>query len=302
LKLDSSIIDSGMSRVVLTLGFVVVCTLGVVGQNLNAVKVDWRLYTNASEDFTVMFPKLPVKDDTSDICKNQNSTSYVAYAEEVVYKVKLIRKSREKGASWCTERETFDETFFKRLGRKVGATFAKAKNGLEFFEYKEGSTRYWVFDDLARERLIELSVVDRDASKTDHTRFVDSFRPWSVPDAMAIGSGAAATLGDLTEATRSTETEPQPTTSADAPYIAVHQPRANYTEEARKKGIEGNVLLKILLLPNGSVGSVTPVSQQPYGLTEQAIWAARKIVFLPKVKDGKRVAIIILREYAFGIY
>ena len=61
-------------------------------------------------------------------------------------------------------------------------------------------------------------------------------------------------------------------------------------------------MLRITLLANGSVGSVTVLKELPDGLTEMAIYAAKRIVFLPKRVDGKPVSVAIKLEYGFRIY
>jgi outer membrane biosynthesis protein TonB len=52
----------------------------------------------------------------------------------------------------------------------------------------------------------------------------------------------------------------------------------------------------------GRVTNIRTVSGLPYGLTEKAINAARKIYFLPAIKDGRRVPQYIRVEYNFNIY
>ena len=66
--------------------------------------------------------------------------------------------------------------------------------------------------------------------------------------------------------------------------------------------MQGSVLLKVTMLSNGSVGSVTPVNELPNGLTEQAVAAARKLVFLPKRINGVPVTVIVTFDYGFSIY
>lgn len=39
-----------------------------------------------------------------------------------------------------------------------------------------------------------------------------------------------------------------------------------------------------------------------YGLDELAFKAARRIVFQPKMKDGKPVSTVVTLEYGFSIY
>ena len=77
--------------------------------------------------------------------------------------------------------------------------------------------------------------------------------------------------------------------------------RPVYTEPARRNGVQGTVTLKVPLLANGSVGPITVVNGLPDGLTEMAIDAAKRIVFLPKRVDGKPVSVVIKLEYGFRI-
>jgi TonB family protein len=75
-----------------------------------------------------------------------------------------------------------------------------------------------------------------------------------------------------------------------------------YTDEARENNVQGAVRLKITLLASGQVGNITPVTELPDGLTEQAIAAAKRIRFEPKTVNGVPVSVVINREYTFTIY
>ncbi len=61
------------------------------------------------------------------------------------------------------------------------------------------------------------------------------------------------------------------------------------TAESLKKNITGSLALTVELRPDGSVGEVRIVQGLGYGLDESAAEAARKIVFLPAVKERKFV-------------
>lgn len=79
------------------------------------------------------------------------------------------------------------------------------------------------------------------------------------------------------------------------------KPEPGYTREARRAGMQGNVVLKVLLLANGKLDRVRVVRQVPYGLTENAIRAACGIKFKPAVKAGAEVSQWITVEYAFRL-
>jgi len=86
------------------------------------------------------------------------------------------------------------------------------------------------------------------------------------------------------------------------PYKILFKPKATYTDQARTNNVQGSVTLKITLMANGSVGSITPVTRLPYGLTEQAIAAARQIKFEPKKINGQPVSVTVTFQYGFNIY
>lgn len=75
----------------------------------------------------------------------------------------------------------------------------------------------------------------------------------------------------------------------------------NYTEDARNNKISGVVILKTIFSKTGEVTNIRVVSGLPYGLTEQAIKAARGIKFTPAMKDGQPVSMWMQLEYNFNL-
>jgi TonB family protein len=86
------------------------------------------------------------------------------------------------------------------------------------------------------------------------------------------------------------------------PLKILAKPRASYTDEARAQNVQGTVRLKVTLLASGGIGSITPLTRLPYGLTEQAIAAARQIRFDPKKINGQAQSVSMTFEYNFSIY
>jgi|GEM_PF-5866205 len=62
----------------------------------------------------------------------------------------------------------------------------------------------------------------------------------------------------------------------------------------------GIVRLKVELLANGKVGTVTPLSTLPFGLTDQAVAAARQIKFEPKRENGVPQNSTVVFEYTYS--
>ena len=86
------------------------------------------------------------------------------------------------------------------------------------------------------------------------------------------------------------------------PFRIISKPRANYTDVARQNQVTGVVRVRVVFLPSGAVGSVTPMNNLPYGLTDQAIAAAKQIKFEPQKSNGVPVPVTKVIEYSFSIY
>lgn len=80
-----------------------------------------------------------------------------------------------------------------------------------------------------------------------------------------------------------------------------NKPKPSYTKEARRNGIQGFVVLKVLLSGRGKVSRIRVVKGLRDGLTENAIRAACKMGFKPAVKDGQPVSQWVTAEYVFRL-
>ena len=78
-----------------------------------------------------------------------------------------------------------------------------------------------------------------------------------------------------------------------------YAPSPELTEDARRRGTRGTVVLQIVLEYSGSVGKIRTISGLPDGLTEAAINACRKLEFDPAIKDGCPVSQYLRIEYNF---
>jgi TonB family protein len=80
------------------------------------------------------------------------------------------------------------------------------------------------------------------------------------------------------------------------------KPEPKYTEDARRNGVTGTVMLRVIFSSSGEVVQIQAVQKLPYGLTEQAIAAAREIKFVPAAKGGRPVSVSMQLEYNFNLY
>ncbi|HZG52047.1 MAG TPA: energy transducer TonB [Pyrinomonadaceae bacterium] len=99
--------------------------------------------------------------------------------------------------------------------------------------------------------------------------------------------------------------EDRPLTGREVSVRAVvkSKPNPGYPSEARGYGVEGKVKLRIILGAGGKVdGPVEVLEGLPYGLTEEAIKAARRIRFEPARKDGRPVSQYVIVVYHFHLH
>ena len=89
--------------------------------------------------------------------------------------------------------------------------------------------------------------------------------------------------------------------SGVSPPRLIHEERPRYTEEARQRGITGDVLLEIIVLRDGSVDDVRLLRRLGAGLDEQAIQAVRQWRFSPAEKSGTPVDVVVEVAVEFNL-
>lgn len=102
-------------------------------------------------------------------------------------------------------------------------------------------------------------------------------------DGSGIGDGSGGGMGG----------GPYRPGSGIAPPRLLREVKAGYTEEARLRNLEGEVVLEIVVRRDGSVGDVKLVKGLPSGLNERAIAAVRQWRFSPATRLGHPVDVIV---------
>ena len=87
----------------------------------------------------------------------------------------------------------------------------------------------------------------------------------------------------------------------DTRAVINSRPKPSYTKEARRMGVQGFVVLRLLLSARAKIGRIRVVKGLPAGLTENAIRAACKMEFKPAMKGGQPVAQWVVAEYIFRL-
>ena len=83
------------------------------------------------------------------------------------------------------------------------------------------------------------------------------------------------------------QSRPATVTTNIIPAEIISKPTPVYTEEARQKKIEGEVLLEVVLEATGRIHVVRVVHGLGHGLDDAAVRAAEQIRFKPAMRDGQ---------------
>jgi protein TonB len=102
-------------------------------------------------------------------------------------------------------------------------------------------------------------------------------------DGSGIGEGSGGGMGGGPYRPGSGITPPQ----------ILREVKADYTEDARRRGIEGEVVLEIVVRRDGTVGDVKMLNGLPAGLNDRAIAAVRQWRFSPARRLGQAVDVIV---------
>jgi TonB family protein len=106
------------------------------------------------------------------------------------------------------------------------------------------------------------------------------------------GSGRAVQQGGFGDAANAKPDAPKKKADvepAQTPVEILYKPKPDYTEEARKLKLEGEVLVRVQFSAGGEVRVLDVVRGLGHGLDETAVRAAQQIKFKPAQREGHPV-------------
>ena len=92
----------------------------------------------------------------------------------------------------------------------------------------------------------------------------------------------------------------RPGSGVEPPRL-LREVKAQYTEDARTRGITGDVVLEIVIRSDGTVGDVKILRGLGFGLDERAVTAVRNWKFSPARRLGTAVDVIVEVEVEFSL-
>ncbi len=127
---------------------------------------------------------------------------------------------------------------------------------------------------------------------------------------VATGSGGGGNHGSVKQGGFADEATAAPApkvkavaapTSKTNPVQILFKPKPTYTDEARAKKVEGDVLLQVVFTASGDVQIQRVVQGLGYGLDDSAQAAARQIRFKPAEQDGHPVDFPAIVHITFAL-
>ena len=260
----------------------------------------WQTYTVHGEDFSMSLPTLPSLHTNYEWLERIRGTRRIyglgSYADGVVYVIYIYENPRPRQSlkEFLTEKVAVPLLDYKdvSLDGFSGKTLSNSENVVQFFSTEERIYRFEVMgapvdDPRTTKFFLSLSLHKKKGSTEVDDGPGNPYEPPPVTPDSPIDATAKKLLTGK-EVDRK-------------PRLAM-KPEPAYTESARQHSITGTVVLKVVFASNGSVTNMRTVSGLPYGLTDRAIDTARKIKFIPAVKDGKFVSMWMQLEYNFNLY
>lgn len=229
------------------------------------------------------------------LAKERQQHTLGAYADGLVFTVLCVENSnpRESVEDYL-EREIFTHAGWERTSQKEltlsgfkGKQYTtpnKIPGTMQIFETRNNICRFHAFGATADDARIQ--------------QFFSSVTLGDKNTGIEVKEGSGSSYKATTQENANALTMKE---VDRRPFIAF-KPEPGYTEAARQNALSGSVLLKAIFTADGSVTNIKVAAGLPYGLEENAIEAAKKIKFIPALKDGKLVSTWMQLEYNFNLY
>src|SRR5438270_996566 len=278
-----------------------------------AAQAAWERYTFPGEEFAVELPGAPFAVEKKRLVRGtrdvlEKTHAFGLYGEGVVFRITSFDAPRSNETL-----EYFAEQFgLGSSGGGGGPGRDVNSGGFTGKEYEiKGSThgRARVFRALNHAYVLE--ALSLDARSPSPGRFFDSFElsehpagksavaleypgefTPAPPEAGEAGGGNNLLLvrpqgADGRDPAPHAEGVPYKANEVTRRAVIVYKPEPGFTEEARQKGLSGTIRLRAVLSASGRVTGVVVVNGLPCGMTEEAVYAARQMLFFPAEKDGR---------------
>jgi len=252
----------------------------------------WKRYTVTGHQFSVALPTLPAMAYDPGSESSPWSIMLGAYADGVVYTVSIHENKRNQSLDDFIAEET--RSWDTGVANKRVLTVSRLAGKEYVFRDTNGTTTYQFFGTPAG--FYRFSVLEPAADDPGAKHFLSSIAFGEKQDGIAVSEGLGRTFQPDTNDPIVTGKEVD-----QKPRVGMRV-SPMYTEDAKRNQVTGTVILKVVFTSAGNVSNIRIVAGLPWGLTERAVNAAKKMKFIPARKDGKYVSMWMQLEYNFALY
>ena len=265
----------------------------------------WNTFTVKGENFSVALPTHPAMHTSSTYNYRARKSAKIrqlgAYADGAAYTIYIIENPEPQ--------QPLDEFVEQRTGARMWDLSTARDINLEgvagtavgTVDKGGGVAQFFA----AGHRLYEFVALGASEDDARVKKFLSSISLKQRKESVVVSDGPGVDYEPLNESEAANWAAGQKLLTGkevDRRARLAMKPEPSYTESARRHGVTGVVVLKCVFASNGTVTSFRIVSDLPDGLTDKAIEAAKKIKFIPAIKDGKYVSIWMQLEYNFNLY
>lgn len=188
---------------------------------------------------------------------------------------------------------------------RSGIAAACLRHGLSPANTHDTSIETWIGQDLGAKALVlgQLSVVDDKleiqitAYRTKDQKWIAGFKQTSL-----ITNDMRVLMAKEVESIAVKTAPAQPSSNKYSYPKCVSCPPAEYDRRAADKGLEGTVLLNVIVGTNGKASDIIIIKGLPYGLTQKAIEAVGRWTFKPALTpQGQPVEVRQTIEVTFHL-
>ena len=261
---------------------------------------NWDRYKVSDAEFSVMLPIVPAMSSYSVRMMNvtQSPLRHLigAYEDGVVYAIYVYRRKQSLEDFISTFRQSSASDFKRDL--KIDGLPGKEYTFAN--EDRRAVTQYLV----SEHNIYVFEVCGSALAQTEAriTKFLSSVRFAETEPAQALVDGPGNLWTPPSGYQAGAPAQVLSGKDVTKKAVVIAKPEPTYTEEARQGQVTGTVVIRCIFSSAGSVGSIKVVSGLEHGLSEQAVFAAKQIKFMPAVKDGQFVSMWIQLEYNFNLY
>jgi len=262
-------------------------------------QTDWKTYTVADEQFSVALPALPSMEYrrmNADARGARLEISLGSFADGVVYIVHVFENlsPRQSLDSFIKDRAVSARPWNRKTQGKRTVDGASGKTFS--FERIDGAVQFFSKGD----RLYQFAAIGAPENDARLAKFFSSISLVDKKDSVEISQIGPAE----SDRTSSSDTSEQVYTrqEVDKNFQLILNFHPEYTQAARQQRVTGTIVLECTLAADGNVKNIRVVSGLPHGLTENAIRSARKLRFIPAMKNGKYVSVSTQFVFKFNLF